>query len=130
MATYLARIRVYAGKEAEFEAVARTMYAATQLEVRCRQYQYWRAAEERCYYTFAAFDDYDAFLDHQISEHHESADFGPLIEDFSLEWLDAVPGASEIATTQSFELSSDAPATKRRHQGMLPLVLQAWWPRP
>ena len=86
MATFLAKIKILEGKEAEFEEVSRTMFEAThRLEPKCRRYEFWRGAEPRFYYCLESFDDYLAFIDHQASDHHEAPDFASLLEAIELE---------------------------------------------
>ena len=78
MATFLARITVKPGAEAEFERIAADLYEATHKhESGVRRYEYWRGADDRTYYCSAAFDDFLAFLAHQTSDHHE--ELGPQI---------------------------------------------------
>ncbi len=51
MATFLAKITIFEGKEAAFEETARMMWEATHAhEPNCRRYEYWRGAEPRSYY--------------------------------------------------------------------------------
>lgn len=66
-----ARVSVDPARVAEFEVLARALWAATHRgEPRCRRYEYVRLTERGHYLTFMAFDDYDAFLAHQASDHH------------------------------------------------------------
>ena len=127
MATFVAKIKIYEGKEAEFEDVARMMYEATNREPGCRRYAYWRGAEPRSYYCLESFDDYLAFMEHQTSDHHEAPDFRSLLESIELEWLDPIQGASDLGPTMPQDLPDDADdLTKSKAKGH-PLVVQAWW---
>ena len=48
MATFIAKIKIFAGKEAEFEEVARMMFKQTHAnEPSCRRYEYWRGLRHR-----------------------------------------------------------------------------------
>ena len=72
MATFLAHIKVHEGREAEFEILARDLFASTHTsEEQVVRYEYWRGAKPSTYYTHASFDDYLGFLEHQVSSHHE-----------------------------------------------------------
>jgi len=128
LATFLAKITIYEGKEAEFEDVARMMYAATHgNEPKCRRYEYWRGAEPRSYYCLESFDDFLAFMDHQTSDHHEAPDFGSLLESIELEWVDPIEGAADLVPTEAQELPADADDLTRRYAESHPVLVQAWW---
>ena len=103
MATLLAHITVRPGAEAEFESLARRLYERTHsTETDVLRYEYWRGADERSYYTLLSFVDHRAFIEHQASDHHESAspELGRLIEHLRLEWLDPLDGASALPATE------------------------------
>jgi quinol monooxygenase YgiN len=120
MATYLANITVKSGCERDFEAIVTALHDATHAtEPGVRRYEYWRGAGERNYYCHASFDDFHAFLEHQISDHHEAA--GPqlsdVIETIRLEWVDPVISASPLAPTDMQPLpDGSSEATERYHQ--------------
>ena len=130
MSTILAHITIHEGKEAEFEALATTLHAASHAdEEGLRAYGYWRAAEPRKYYTLLAFDDYLGFMAHQTSTHHEDA--GPFlrdcIESMSLEWVDPVQGASKLAASNPQPTPADAPPLLVRYAAMFPVKVADWW---
>lgn len=128
MATFLAKIKIYEGKEAEFEDVARMMYEAThRTEPKCRRYEYWRGAEPRTYYCLESFDDFVGFMEHQTSDHHEAPDFGSLLETIELEWVDPIQGAADLVPTEAQEIPADAPELMHRYAATHPAVVQAWW---
>lgn len=128
MATFLAKIKIFEGKEAEFEDVALMMYEAThRLEPKCRRYEYWRGAEPRFYYCLESFDDYLGFVDHQASDHHEAPDFASLLEEIELEWLDPIQGASDLVPTEPQQLPDDADELTRSKAAAHGVVMQAWW---
>lgn len=128
MATFLAKITIYEGKEAEFEDVARMMFEATHAtEPKCRRYEYWRGAEPRSYYCLESFDDYLGFMEHQTSDHHEAPDFGSLLESIELEWVDPIEGAADLVPTVEADLPADADDLTRRYAASHPVVVQAWW---
>ena len=74
MATLLAHITVKPGSEERFEGIARDLYERTHAnETGVLRYEYWRGGDPRTYYTLLSFDDHRAFIQHQTSDHHESA---------------------------------------------------------
>jgi quinol monooxygenase YgiN len=128
LATILAHIKVFAGSEPAFEDVIRPLYAAThRLEPHCRRYEYWRGAEPGTYYCLLSFRDFTAFMEHQSSEHHEAPDFGRLIERIRLEWVDPVPGASDLAPTTRQDLPADANQLMRAYATRMPAEVADWW---
>ena len=130
MATILAHITVRPGMAAEFEGVARTLYAATHdLEPRVRRYEYWRGAEPREYYALIACDDFRGFITHQVSDHHESAspDLGQVIESLRLEWVDPVEGASDLPPTEMQTALPGADDLTRRYTERFAAQIAPWW---
>jgi len=128
MATFLAKITIYEGKEAEFEDVARMMYEAThRCEPKCRRYEYWRGADPRSYYCLESFDDYMGFMEHQTSDHHEAPDFGSMLESIELEWVDPIEGAADLVATEIQEVPADADELMHRYAASHPPIVQAWW---
>lgn len=130
MATLLAHITVRPGAEADFEAVARTLYEGTHsTETGVRHYEYWRGAEPRTYYTLLSFDDHRAFIAHQTSDHHEEASpvLGALIESLRLEWVDPVPGASARSPTRMQDAPPEADDLTLAYTDRFAAVLADWW---
>ena len=130
MATILAHITVRQGSEAEFEALARTLYERTHAtETGVRHYEYWRGATPRTYYTLLSFDDHRAFIAHQTSDHHETAspELGRMIESLRLEWVDPVPGASALSPTQMQPALPDADALTVAYTDRFAAVIADWW---
>ena len=130
MATILAHIHVHAGREAAFEEVAVTLHAATHASERgVRHYEYWRGAEPGLYYCLLAFDDFNAFIVHQTSDHHEEASprLGELIQDMRLEWVDPVQGASTLPPTEMQPVPEDADDLTRKYHKLFAATLQEWW---
>ena len=132
MATFLAHIHIKAGREEAFEQLAAELHSAAHAkETRLVRYEYWRGSEPGSYYTLASFEDFAAFLEHQTSDHHESA--VPALREVTaamrLEWLDPVPGASDAAATDVAPLpegASDLAATY--HARFSVDVVADWWP--
>ncbi len=130
MATILAHIGVHAGRERDFEQVARALYRDTHANERgVRLYEYWRGAEPGLYYSLLAFDDFRAFLAHQTSAHHESASpqLGELIRELRLEWVDPVKDASSLPATRMQALPLDADALTKRYHRIFAAQVQTWW---
>lgn len=128
MATFLAKIMINEGKEAEFEATARMMWEATHTnEPNCRRYEYWRGAQPRFYYCMESFTDYLSFMDHQVSDHHEAPDFGSMIESIELEWVDPIAGASDLSPTEDQALPADVTDLMRQKAKGHPIIVQEWW---
>ena len=127
MATFLAKIKVFEGKEAEFEETARMMYTNTQKEDGLMRYEYWRGTEPRTYYCFESWENYHAFLGHQTSDHHEGPDWPSLLENLEIEWLDPMKDASPLPPTEHQDLPEDASDLVRQHAENIPLGVQSWW---
>jgi quinol monooxygenase YgiN len=128
MATFLAKITIFEGKEAAFEETARMMWEATHAhEPNCRRYEYWRGAEPRSYYCLESFTDYQSFIGHQASPHHEAPDFGSMLESIDIEWLDPLQGASGLTPTESQAMPDDSSDLMKQYAEGFPVVMQAWW---
>lgn len=132
MATFLAHILIHPGREEEFERIAAELHAGThEHERHMRRYEYWRAAEPSSYYALASFDSFDAFLEHQTSDHHESAvaALREVTAAMKLEWLDPVPGASDAAATDVSPLPEDASELAANYHARFSAdVVAGWWP--
>jgi quinol monooxygenase YgiN len=132
MATLLAHIHVKQGREAEFEAIAAELYGDTHAnEAGCLRYEYWRGAEPGFYYALLAFEDFNTFLQHQKSDHHESASprIAEVCSDVRLEWIDPVPASSPLPSTVMQELPASADEKTQRYHRIFGATVQPWWPR-
>lgn len=130
MATILAHIRVHPGAEARFEELAAALYRAThEHEAGVRRYEYWRGAEPGAYYSLLSFEDSDAFLDHQTSDHHEAASpaLGEAIAAIRLEWVDPLAQASPLVPTRAAPVAPDASELRRRYARWFAVEEAAWW---
>lgn len=130
MATILAHLKVKAGAEARFEAIARTLYRDTHvLEEGVLRYEYWRGAEPRTYYTLLSFRDFPSFIVHQTSDHHETASpqLGEVLEGLRLEWLDPVPDASPLPPTRAGTVPADADELSRTYAQRFAAQIASWW---
>lgn len=130
MATLLAHITIKPGKESEWEEICRRLYAAThEHETDVRRYEYWRGAEPRTYYTLLSFDDHRAFIEHQTSDHHETASpqIGACVESIRLEFVDPMQGASDLAPTNHQEAADDADDLTRTYTDRYAAQVADWW---
>jgi quinol monooxygenase YgiN len=141
MVVVLAHITVVAGREATFEQLACQLTSATlALEPGVRRYEYVRMAEAGWYQATLAFEDYDAFIVHQASQHHFvlAGAMKDMIATIRLERVDPVPGCSDLSGVgrgeAAFEPSSigsvdDAELRARsdRYRERYPPDAATWW---
>jgi len=130
MATLLAHITVRPGAEADFEAVARTLYERTHgTETDVVRYEYWRGRDPRTYYSLLSFNDHRGFIAHQTSDHHESAspELGRLIETLTLEWVDPVQGAGELVPTEMQPAPDGADDLTVAYTERYAALVAPWW---
>ncbi len=141
MVVVLAHITVVAGREAAFEVAARELAAATlEREHGIRRYEYMRLSEPAKYQATLAFDDYDAFIEHQASEHHHeiAGAMRELIAEIRLERVDPVLGCSPLAAEPAEGDGSEQRmiepadevvlAARREHyRARYPLDGAPWW---
>jgi quinol monooxygenase YgiN len=141
MVVVLAHIAVVPGREAVFERVARELAAVTlEQEPGIRRYEYLRLSDPGSYLATLAFDDYDAFVEHQASQHHFvlAGAMRDLITSLRLERVDPVPGCSQLATPSSADTTTEPTplgtvdesvlSTRRDHyRERYPLNAATWW---
>lgn len=97
MSTLLAHVTVKEGMEEHWESIARTVVPAThENEQNVVRYEYWRGSAPRTYYVLLSFESFDGFMEHQVADYHHNAGFGDCFEDFKLEWVDPITGASPL----------------------------------
>jgi quinol monooxygenase YgiN len=130
MATMLAHIVVNSGRAAEFEAVAAELWRGTHAnEPGVLRYEYWRAAQPDHYYALGCFADHEAFIAHQVSDHHTAAGtaFKGIIASVDVEWVDAVPHANGLPPTNSSPEPLGAGELERHYRQRYPATAQPWW---
>jgi quinol monooxygenase YgiN len=130
MASILAHITIKPGKERAFEDIIRPLFTRSHAEEKAlKRYEYWRGQEPGRYYTLLAFDDYNGFLIHQSSPHHEDAvpALSDVIADIRLEWLDPIQGASPLPPTAPQAVSDNAPDLAKKYAAMIPVAMADWW---
>ena len=128
MATILAHITVQDGRQAAFEEIASDMYRATHAnESGVKRYEYWRGEKAGFYYCLLSFDDFRAFLAHQTSDHHEAPDWGSVIADIRLEWVDPLPEGSALPTTQPQDIEDGASDLVKQYAEVYAVKRADWW---
>lgn len=130
MATILAHITVKEGMEERWEEIARTLYADTHAhEDNVLRYEYWRGAEPRTYYTLLSFPDFQQFIVHQTSDHHETAspNIGACCEQVRLEWVDPVADASPLPPTAHQPAADGANELTVKYSDSYAAHVADWW---
>jgi quinol monooxygenase YgiN len=130
VATILAHITVNPGAEARFEAIAKALYEGThQHETGVLRYEYWRGAQPSTYYTLLSFEDFNTFINHQVSPHHETAaaEFGEVFAALTLEWVDPISSSSPLPATDSQPLPADADELFVRYHQRYAAQVAEWW---
>lgn len=132
MATILAHITVKPGCAARFEQIAAELYRATHdHEPNVRRYEYWRGAEPDTYYTLLSYDTFAEFIEHQASDHHETASpqLSEVLAGIRLEWVDPLPDASPLGRTRaSGSPPEDVEQLSRRYWQRYSAQIADWWP--
>jgi quinol monooxygenase YgiN len=132
VATLLAQIQVKEGREVEFEAIAAELHRTTHAnDSGCLRYEYWRGAEPGHYYSLLCFEDFHAFLRHQVSDHHEAASpaIGELCSALKLEWVDPIAESSPLPATAMQALPEGADEKTAVYHKVFAATIQDWWPR-
>ena len=131
MATLLSYIKVKEGQEAAYEDMQATLYDETHArEPDCRRYEFFRGPERGEYYALLSFDDFQAFLVHQSSEHHEDfgAKFGNIIDDHWVKWVDPMDrGSAGLVPTNPQEPQADATDLMIENSRSMAIEVPDWW---
>ena len=130
MATILAHLKVKPGMAARFEEIAAELYRLThEHEPDVRRYEYWRGAEADTYYTLLSYDTFLDFIEHQVSDHHESASpqLGEVLAGLRLEWVDPIGGSSPLTPTDAQEPPADAPELVQTYARRFAAQVSDWW---
>ena len=130
MATLLVHITVHAGAEAKFEALIAELYTTTHAdEPGVVRYEYWRGSDPRSYYTLISYDDFDGFIAHQTSDHHEEASprLREMVESIRLEWVDPVSNASPLPPTDGSSSTSPVDDLTARDRERFAADIATWW---
>ncbi len=128
MATILAHLEVYPGKEAEWEAIMADMVRQTfEQEEQVLRYEYFKGQEPLHYYCLLSFEDKWAFYLHQASEYHEGHDFEGVLANVELEYLDPVTGACELPPTENPPLPAGTSEALCKYESICPILIPEWW---
>ena len=130
MATILAHIAVKPGCEERFEQIARDLHDATHAkEDNVLRYEYWRGQEPCSYYTLLSFEDHRAFIEHQVSDHHEEASpaLGEVCESVRLEWVDPLAATPALSQTDMQPAPEGADALTEKYTERFAAQVADWW---
>lgn len=130
MATILAHLTIKPGCESRFEEIAATLHDGTHAEeTKVLRYEYWRGEAPRTYYTLLSFDDHRAFIEHQVSDHHEIASplLGEVCESIRLEWVDPIQASSPLPPTNHQEAPDDADELTAKYAERYAASIADWW---
>ena len=102
MSTLLAKAKLKPEFEDFFENIARKVFRSTHdNEPAVVRYEYFRGTDERTYYVLLSFENFDGFMKHQVADYHHNVDFMDCFEEFRLEWLDPLNGASRLVESET-----------------------------
>ena len=102
MSTLLAKAKLKPEFEDFFENIARKVFRSTHdNEPAVVRYEYFRGTDERTYYVLLSFENFDGFMIHQVADYHHNVDFMDCFEEFRLEWLDPLNGASRLVESET-----------------------------
>ena len=102
MSTLLAKAKLKPEFEDFFEDIARQVFRSThENESAVIRYEYFRGTDERTYYVLLSFENFDGFMTHQVADYHHNVDFMDCFEEFRLEWLDPIKGASPLVESET-----------------------------
>ena len=108
MSTLIAQVKIKTGFEDHWESIAKRVFTAThEHESGCIRYEYWRGTDERTYYVLLSFNSFEDFMTHQVAEYHHNTDFRDCFEDFKLEWVDPISGASPLKESSTSGVRDD-----------------------
>ena len=130
MATILAHLTIKPGCEKRFEEMAQELHDGTHAhETKVQRYEYWRGEQPRTYYTLLSFDDHRAFIEHQVSDHHETASprLGEVCEKIRLEWVDPVEASSPLPPTDHQDAPADADDLTKTYAERYAAKVADWW---
>lgn len=130
MATILAHLTIKEGCESRFEEIARALHDGTHAnETKVLRYEYWRGEQPRTYYTLLSFDDHQAFIEHQVSDHHEEASplLGEVCEKIRLEWVDPIKESAPLPETNAQDAPAGASALAVDYTERYAARVADWW---
>ncbi len=102
MSTLLAKAKLKPQFEDFFEDIARVVFQATHdNESAMVRYEYFRGTDDRTYYVLLSFENFEGFMEHQVADYHHNVDFMDCFEEFRLEWVDPIEGASPLVQSET-----------------------------
>ncbi|MEC7924271.1 MAG: antibiotic biosynthesis monooxygenase [Actinomycetota bacterium] len=102
MSTLLAKAKLKPEFEDFFEDIAREVFQATHdNESAMVRYEYFRGTDDRTYYVLLSFENFEGFMEHQVADYHHNVDFMDCFEEFRLEWVDPIEGASPLVQSET-----------------------------
>lgn len=133
MLALTARVTVDPERVEEFEALARELWESThRFEPGCRRYEYVRLSEPGVYLSVMVFDDHDAFIAHQASEHHTQIAGGAmrdLVRSVDIEFGLPVAGAFGVPDGAAMAPLEVDPATRDQYLARYPPPDFSGWDR-
>ena len=130
MATILAHLKIKPGCETQFESIAAELFNGThEHETKVQRYEYWCGEEPGTYYTLLSFDDHQAFIEHQVSDHHEKASpkLGDVCAAIRLEWVDPMQTASPLPSTNAQSAPDGADELTNKYTDLYAAKVAEWW---
>ena len=131
MATLLSYIKVKAGKETAYEDMQAVLYQDTwSNEPGCRRYEFFRGPDRGEYYALLSFDDFQAFLVHQSSDHHEDfgKQFGEIIDDHWVKWVDPLERCSKgLVSSNPQQPQEGATQLMIENSQTMAIEVPDWW---
>ena len=130
MAIVMAHLKIFDGKEAEFEAIQKSLWAETwKHEPEVLRYEHYRGKEKGRYYAILAFKDFAGFINHQTAPYHEAPDWENILEHVVLEWLDPIQGSNDLGPSREQDLGTDLSERERFYVERYMFRREPWWPK-
>jgi quinol monooxygenase YgiN len=132
MLAVTAHVHVRPTAIAEFEALAAALWQTSHAtEPGLRRYEYLRRADPGSYLVLMLFDDYDAFITHQASDHHAdlAGQMRDLLVSIEVEFGDPIDGAfgDGEGLVPSEQQPVIDPARRTTYAARYPLHAPTWW---
>lgn len=126
----LATVTVRAGHEADFESLARQIWAASHAaETGMHRYEYSRAEQRGVYYVSMLFDDYEAFLVHQASPHHTdlAGQMRDIYEGIDLRFTEPLAGGFGVPADRVPTGATISDELRAKYRERYPEPHPDWW---
>jgi quinol monooxygenase YgiN len=129
MASLIAQVTVHEGTEARFEQAIGELQRRTHAEEPdVIHYEWFRGQEPGSYFTYLSYPDHRTFIEHQVSDQHESAaaTFRDMIATIELEWVDPIR-ESELPATETQPAPDDADELTEKYADRFAATVADWW---